>query len=90
MLVEEYKEKIDKNQNSETNNSEVLLKLLQSNLEKTEEILKISRETRKYIKWQNIWSTVRLVLILAPIIIGFLYLPSLLEEYFSSYKTLLQ
>jgi len=90
MLVEEYKEKTEKSQAADTNNSEAILKLLQLNLEKTEEILKISQDTKNYIKWQRIWSTVRLVLIIAPIIIGFLYLPSLLKEYFDSYKSILQ
>lgn len=90
MLVEEYKEKLETDETLSANQSDALLKLLQANLEKSEEILKISQEIKKYIHWQKIWSTVRLILIIAPIILGFLYLPSLLKDYFSSFESLLQ
>ncbi len=90
MLVEEYKEKTENSEIENGDNSGAALKLLQLNLEKTEEILKISRDIKNYIKWQRIWSTVRLILIIAPIIIGFLYLPSLFREYVDSYKSILQ
>ncbi len=90
MLVQEYKEKSETAKAPDVNNSEAIINLLQLNLEKTEEILKISQETKNYVKWQRIWSVSRLVFIIAPIILGFLYLPSLLKDLFSSYQSLLQ
>ncbi len=69
--------------------SSELLGLLRANLEKSEEVLKISREIKKYMRLQNIWGTLRLLLIVAPIILGFIYLPPLIQEYLSSYKNLL-
>ncbi|MFA5130848.1 MAG: hypothetical protein WC467_00290 [Patescibacteria group bacterium] len=67
-----------------------LLDLLRANLEKSDEVLKISRDIKKYMRLQNIWGTLRLLLIIGPIILGFIYLPPLIQEYLSSYKSLLQ
>jgi len=66
-----------------------IAKLLQANLERSEEILKLSQEIKSYIRWQNIWSILRFVIILIPIILGFIYLPPLIKEAFQSYKSLL-
>ncbi|MFZ4632539.1 MAG: hypothetical protein ACOYL8_05095 [Patescibacteria group bacterium] len=90
MLVESYQEKSEDAKEKESNNLEALFKLVQLNLEKTEEVLKISQDIKNYIKWQRIWSMVRLILIIAPIILGIIYLPSLLKEYIDSFKSLLQ
>lgn len=64
--------------------------LLQANLERNEEILQISREIKKYMRWQNIWGIVRTVVVVAPIILGFIYLPPLISQYIESYKSLLR
>lgn len=79
-------------ENNKENISEiaVLKELLELNLQKNEEILKISRDIKSYIKWQNIWSVLRFVLIVVPIILGFIYLPPLLKDVFTSYKDLLR
>ncbi len=69
--------------------SEELKKLLRDNLERSDEILKISQEIKRYIRWQNLWGILRLLLIAIPIILGFIYLPPLVKEVFQSYKTLL-
>lgn len=66
-----------------------LTDLLQANLERSEEILKISREVKKYMRWQSIWSTIRTLLIVAPLIVGFIYLPPLIKDYIASYQSLL-
>lgn len=72
------------------NNNDDLKKLLEQNLQQNEEILKISREIKQYIKWQQIWSVLRFVLIVVPIVLGFIYLPPLLKGVFESYKDLVR
>ncbi len=74
----------------EDNKSNKLVDLLQANLERNEEILKISQEIKKYMRWQNIWGIVRTVVVVAPIVLGFIYLPPLINEYIESYKSLLR
>lgn len=81
--VEEKKEE-DKNSNDD------LKKLLELNLEKNEEILSISKDIKRYIKWQQIWSTLRFLLIFVPIVLGFIYLPPLLKDVFAQYRDLLK
>ena len=74
----------------EDNKSNKLVDLLQANLERNEEILKISQEIKKYMRWQNIWGIVRTVVVVSPIVLGFIYLPPLINEYIESYKLLLR
>ena len=71
-------------------NPDKLIDLLQANLDRNEEILQISREIKKYMRWQNFWATIRTLLIVAPIIIGFIYLPPLIRDYIASYQSLLK
>jgi ferric iron reductase protein FhuF len=77
--------------NKTTNNTakDELTSLLRANLERSEEILKISQEIKSYIKWQNIWSILRFVIIVIPIVLGFIYLPPLIKDAFQSYRSLL-
>lgn len=83
----ENKENISNNNFAENND---LRKLLELNLQKNEEILKISREIKKYIKWQQIWSTLRFLLIVVPIVLGFIYLPPIVRDLFDNYRGLLK
>ena len=64
--------------------------LLQKNLALSEEISEDLKRVRKYIKWQQVWSTVRFLLIAIPIIIGFFYLPPLIKSYLESYSSFLK
>ncbi len=86
-MLEEIKNETEK---TEINQSTELINLLRTSVEQNTEILKISRDIKNYMRWQNIWGTLRLLLILGPIILGFIYLPPLIEQYISSYKSLLQ
>jgi hypothetical protein len=56
-----------------------LTRLLQENLAKNEEILLLTKQIKTYIRRQIIWSIFRLFLILAPIILGIIYLPPYLK-----------
>ena len=63
-------------------------KLLQRNLELSQEILEKTEAIRVYIKWQKIWSTVRMLIIIIPLVIGFIYLPPLIKDYLAKLSSL--
>lgn len=63
--------------------------LLQENLKSSATMLKAVQDIKKYIRWQQIWSTFRFFLIIIPIILGFIYLPPLIQDAFQQYKNLL-
>ena len=73
----------------DNNQPKNLNELLQANLERSEEILQISKDIKRYIRWQQIWGILRFLLIVIPIIIGFIYLPPLIMEAIESYKSIL-
>ena len=62
--------------------------LLRRNLEVSEKILEETEDIKKYIKWQKIWSVVRLLIILIPIVIGLLFLPPLIKNYVDQFSSL--
>lgn len=55
--------------------------LLRQNLRISEKILEETSYIKKHIKWQQIWATIRLLIVVIPIILGFLYLPNFIEKY---------
>ena len=67
---------------------ESLTTLLQKNLERSDEILKLSKEIKVFIRWQQAWGLIRLLIIVVPIILGFIYLPPLIREAMDSYQSL--
>jgi hypothetical protein len=68
---------------------EEIKKLLEKNLELTEEIHKIVKSVKKYMLWQNIFSFLKILIIVVPIVIGIIYLPPLLKDVFQQYQSLL-
>ena len=68
---------------------EKLESLLRDNLESTAKILKDIRLIKKSLRWQRIWSVFRFLLIVVPIILGFIYLPPLIKETLETYRNLL-
>lgn len=58
--------------------------LLRRNLELGEKILEETAYIKKYIKWQQVWATVRLLILIVPIILGFLYLPDFIKGYLNN------
>jgi hypothetical protein len=68
---------------------EEIKKLLEENLKLTQEIYKMTKKIREYITFQKIVSFIYLFLIVAPIILGILYLPPLLKNVYSQYSELL-
>ncbi|MFZ4648771.1 MAG: hypothetical protein ACOYMB_04040 [Patescibacteria group bacterium] len=72
------------------NNDNEVKELLQKNIALSEEIVESLGHVRRFIKWQNVWSTVRLLIVVIPIAIGFFYLPPLIKEYLGSYQEMLK
>jgi len=63
--------------------------LLQENIRLTKEIHHMSKRVNRYVTIQNILSAIYFLLIVAPLIIGAIYLPSLLGNYLNPYLELL-
>jgi hypothetical protein len=63
-------------------------KLLRQNLELSQEILERTVWIKKYLKWQQLMSYVKIFIIVIPIIIGLVYLPPLLKGYFEQLASL--
>ncbi|MBU4332780.1 hypothetical protein KKD19_02310 [Patescibacteria group bacterium] len=71
------------------NQQEELLKLLKENLEYNKAIYKMSKKTKKFILTLQIMSIVKLLLIVVPVILAIIYLPSLLQNWIGPYQELL-
>ena len=45
---------------------------------------------RKYIRWQRFFGAVKFVVIIIPVIIGFIYLPPIIKEFVDTYLPFLE
>jgi len=63
--------------------------LLEKNLKMTEEIHAMVKSMKSYIFWQRIFSVLKLLLIIIPIVLALIYLPPFLEEIFAQYESLI-
>jgi len=68
---------------------EDIKKLLEKNLELTEDIHEMTKKIKSYILWQKVFSIIKILIILVPIILGIIYLPPLLRDVFDQYRELL-
>jgi len=75
--------------NSTSDPNDEVKRLLERNLETSEEILRIVKSVRKYVFWQQILSWFKIIVILVPLIVGAIYLPPLLKGVFQQYKDIL-
>ncbi|MDD5290582.1 MAG: hypothetical protein PHZ04_00505 [Patescibacteria group bacterium] len=64
-------------------------KLLEENLKLTAETHKMVKKIKSYMFWQNVWSFLKVLIVVVPIILGIIYLPPLLKGVFQQYKSLL-
>lgn len=62
--------------------------LLRKNLEIAEENQKMLRYIKRFVIWGQIWGVIKLLIIVVPIILGILYLPSFLDNWLNEYKGL--
>jgi hypothetical protein len=77
------------NKINETNESEQIKELLEKNLKLTEEIYAMTKKMKSHMAFQRVVSWFYLFIIIAPIILGLIYLPPLLSGLFDQYKDVL-
>lgn len=65
---------------------EEIKKILEQNLKLTEEIYAMTKKMKGYLAFQRLVSLFYLFIIIAPIILGIIYLPPLLSGLFDQYK----
>jgi len=63
--------------------------LLEKNFELTKEIHEMTKKMSRYLFWQQIFSVLKLLIIIVPIVVGIIYLPPLLKNLMSQYQELL-
>ena len=68
---------------------EEIKKTLEQNLKLTEEIHAMTKKIKSYLAFQRLVSIFYLFIIIAPIILGVIYLPPLLSGLFDQYKDVL-
>ncbi|HUT22696.1 MAG TPA: hypothetical protein VMX18_04895 [Candidatus Bipolaricaulota bacterium] len=62
--------------------------MVKQNTEYTRKALELAEKTQKYVLWIKIINLIKLLIILLPIILALIYLPSFLREFFEQYKEL--
>lgn len=75
------------NQPEKTVDNEELKQMLETNIALSQEILGLAIYIKKYIVWQKIFSYLKLLVIIVPLALAFIYLPPFIRD---SYQTLLQ
>ena len=68
---------------------EEIKKLLKENLKLNQEIYKMVKGIKSFLFWQRIWGVIKILIIVAPIIIGIIYLPPLFKQVMGQYQSLL-
>lgn len=68
---------------------EQVQKLSEKNLEYTKEIYKLTKKIQGYLFWTRVMSTLKLLLVIAPIILALIYLPPIIKKTISTYQELL-
>jgi len=71
------------------NQTDEIKELLEKNLALTQEIYKLMRQVKRYINFQRVVSFIYILLIVVPLILGFIFLPPLLSGYIKQYQDLL-
>jgi len=66
-----------------------LEKLLQENLKYVQAIYVDTQKIRRHMMWRSIFNIVWLILVIAPIIVAFVFLPPALKNLYGSYQELL-
>ena len=68
---------------------EEIKEILKENLKLTKETHEMVKKIRSFVVWQQIFGVIKILLIVVPIILGIIYLPTLLESALAPYKDLL-
>lgn len=64
-------------------------KLLEENVEMNKEMKVMIRHINTYVAWQRIFGWLKLLLILVPLVIGFIYLPPLFKDLYQQVISLI-
>lgn len=64
-------------------------KLLKENLALNEEIYKMVKKINRFVIWQRVFGFLKLLIIVLPIVLGILYLPSILKDLLAQYQSIL-
>lgn len=64
-------------------------KLLEQNLKISQELHEMTKKIKHWITMQRIWTIIKIIIILIPIVLGIIYLPSLLKQALQPYQELL-
>lgn len=63
-------------------------RLVKENLQRTQELIIAVKDIKANIKLQQLWGLLRFLVIVVPVVLGFIYLPSLIRELVASYQSL--
>ncbi|MFH1193726.1 MAG: hypothetical protein V1661_01895 [bacterium] len=63
-----------------TDTSSDIRGLLEENIKISKQILASTEKTRKQMRWTQIWSFIRLIIIIIPLVLAILYIPPFLSK----------
>ena len=78
-----------KNENNEIITADDIKKLLEENLELTRETYKIVKKINSHIVLEQVLNIIKILVIIVPIVLGIIYLPTLLKPYLDQYKQIM-
>lgn len=78
-----------KNENNEVNTESDIQKLLAENLALTRETYKIVKKINSHIVLEQVLNIIKILVIVIPIVLGLIYLPTLLKPYLDQYKQIM-
>lgn len=76
-------------ENNNPNETDEIKKLLTENLSLTKEVLEVTKKVKRFMLWQQIFGILKIAIIVVPIVLGIMYLPAILKEFYASYQELL-
>lgn len=78
------------NINNESVSNEEIKKLLEENLELTRETQKMVKKVKNHIVLEQFFSIIKILIIVVPLILAYLYLPTILKPYIEQYQQVMQ
>lgn len=65
-------------------------KLMEENVALSREIYSLTKSIKRHIIWQRIWTVLKILIIVVPIVLGAIYLPGLIQDRISPYMDALE
>lgn len=79
-------EKVIKDNIKSISKEDKIIKLLEENLAISKEVLFQGKRTVSWIYWQKVKGWFYTILIIAPLVLAFIYLPPMLEDFYGQYQ----